>query len=272
VWAREQSYVDAFTKDASALGAWIGPLRDVVAKDPSVLTDDRLRYGQIADAIQDWRLLDVALTLADELPPAPPAPFAEAQMWPVVAEVQDALVYPDGVIEAPIAIARPVSAVPVPAACRKKAKSVSDVVHDAVHGLHCAHVEAADKGLKTLLSADLAGLERQGASDVIRVMRGTNQTLQARVAADLEKLKNNHKDHKDHKHDKDRKGTQVPSLDGVDSVFGSNKVGVRTLQWRNGTRRLVLKGCAVPSDEYLTQVQLRFNETLCYYRFVPSIV
>jgi hypothetical protein len=271
VWAREQSYVDAFTKDASALGAWIGPLRDVVAKDPSVLTDDRLRYGQIADAIQDWRLLDVALTLADELPPAPPAPSAEAQMWPVVAEVQDALVYPDGVIEAPIAIARPVSAVPVPAACRKKAKSVSDVVHDAVHGLHCAHVEAADKG-HTLLSADLAGLERQGDSDVIRVMRGTNQMLQARVAADLEKLKNNHKDHKDHKHDKDRKGTQVPSLDGVDSVFGSNKVGVRTLQWRNGTRRLVLKGCAVPSDEYLTQVQLRFNETLCYYRFVPSIV
>ena len=90
-----------------------------------------------------------------------------------------------------------------------------------------------------------------------QVACSTNQTLQARVAADLAKLKDNHKDHL---------GTQAPLNGCVDAVFGSNEVGVRTLQWRNATRRLVLKGCAVPSDEYLTQVQLRFNETLCFYR------
>ncbi len=156
----EQSYVDAFAKDASALGAWIGPLRDVVAQDPSVLTDDRLRYGQIADAISDWRILDVALTLADELPAAPPAPSSEAHMWPVVAEVQDALVYPDGVIEAPIAIAGPVAAEPVPAACRKKAKDVSDVVQDTMHGPHCMRVERREEK-----GTDLA---RERDSDVMR--------------------------------------------------------------------------------------------------------
>jgi hypothetical protein len=91
-------------------------------------------------------------------------------MWPVVAEVQDALVYPDGVIEAPIAIAGPVAAEPVPAACRKKAKDVSDVVQDTMHGPHCMRVERREEK-----GTDLAR-ERQRRDEGLGQSRASSDT------------------------------------------------------------------------------------------------
>ena len=138
----EQSYVDAFAQDASGLGAWIGPLRDVAAQDPSVLTDDRKRYARVAAAIEDWRLLDVAQTLADR----DAREGGQDAEWPAVAEVHDVVVYPDGVVEGPVSIegVDVATSTAFPAVCRNQSRAGRKA------SLRCAHAHRDQRQLEKI--------------------------------------------------------------------------------------------------------------------------
>ena len=87
-------YKNAFWKDATGLGAWIEVLRNVsTIQHPSLS-----KFGRIASALDEWRLEDAAQHLAQ----ARDEQGREA--WPSTALLHNALVYHDGVVDAPIKV------------------------------------------------------------------------------------------------------------------------------------------------------------------------
>ena len=89
---REHSYRDRFRKDATGLGAWVEALHNVsVIEHPT-----RKNYRRIGDALDEWRLGDAAQYLSQA------SDGQGREVWPSTVILSNALVFHDGVVDAPI--------------------------------------------------------------------------------------------------------------------------------------------------------------------------
>ena len=98
---REETFKNVFWKDAAGLGALIEVLGTVSPSDHPSLQF----LGDAAAALEDWRLHDAVRILAQEHDTHTPSTHTPATpRWPSTAELTNALVYHDGVVDAPVSL------------------------------------------------------------------------------------------------------------------------------------------------------------------------
>jgi hypothetical protein len=79
--------------NATGLGAWIEAIRNSSTIHPS-----RTKYAHIATAMHEWRLEDAAQSFSQGLGKD------GREVWPSIAHISNALIWHDGIVDAPIAV------------------------------------------------------------------------------------------------------------------------------------------------------------------------